>query len=134
MKKGIIIWILVCILIPLRSQNLIGLPKEVIYSELLKEYPTFVRDNTFVNHSYNYLKYIDKVDEQTLLIFLSDQNICTSTKLICDYSELNSIKLKLKKYKQISKDKWMYSKNGKTYFIRLKREEWFFSLFTSLKS
>ena len=107
--------------------------RDKIEDELKKSYPSFSRDNTFVNHTYNYLKYIDKLSEQTLLIFLSDQNICTSTKLICDYSELNNIKLKLKQYRPVGKDKWTYKKDGKEYIVRLNREEWFFTLFTSLK-
>lgn len=133
MKKVCAIGVLLLFLIPLKSQFIIGLHKDKIDDEIKSYYPSFSKDNTFVNHTYNYLKYNDRLNDQTLLVFLSDMNICTSTKLICDYSELNKVKKRLKQYKQVGKNKWMYKTDSAVYFMQLNHEEWFFSLFTSKK-
>jgi hypothetical protein len=121
------------LLLPVKSQNLIGMNVQQIEKEIKVHYPNFVIDNSFVNNSYKYLKYIDKINEQTLLVFLSDNNECTSTKLICDYSMLDQVKEEMKKYKTDKKDQWSYSVNGVQYLVKLHREEWFFSLSTYKK-
>ena len=121
------------LLLPLKSQNLIGMNIQQIEKEIKVIYPNFVIDNSFVNNSYKYLKYIDKINEQTLLVFLSENNECTSTKLICDYSMIDQVKEDMKKYKPGGKDKWNYTVNGVQYVITLHREEWYFSLSTNKK-
>jgi hypothetical protein len=116
------------------SQHLIGLSKEQVKTLMEKEYPSFDIDNSAVNPTYKYLKYIDKYSEQTMLIFLSDKDKCTATKLISDYSNLIDVKAKLNKTcKKSGKDKWIYKVNGITYQVTLQRTEWFFSVFTSKK-
>ncbi len=122
------------LLFPVKSQNLIGLKKQQINEEMKILYPDFSIDNSFVNKSYKYLKYTDKLNEQTLLIFLSENDQCTSTKLICDYSMLDHIKEQMKKYKPSGKDKWSYTIDGQEYNIVLHRDEWYFSLTTSKKN
>ena len=82
---------------PIVSQSLIGLKKQQLEKEIKVLYPDFTIDNSFVNNSYKYLKYVDKINEQTLLVFLSADDECTSTKLICDYSMLDEVKVDMKK-------------------------------------
>jgi len=122
-----------CFFVNSWSQNLIGLKKQQVEQAVMKLYPTFTEDNSFVNNSYKYLKFIDKFNEQTLLVFLSDNDECTSTKLICDYSMLDQVKSDLKKFKTTGKDEWNYRSDGVEYVIKLRRDEWFFSLITSKK-
>jgi hypothetical protein len=119
---------------PVMSQHLIGKHKDQIVKEIKSLYPGFVIDNSSVNHTYKYLKYIDRISEQTLLVFLSDDDICTSTKLMSDFGNIEQVKTDLdKKYKPAGKDQWTYVIDGVTYLVKLKREEWFFSIFTSKK-
>jgi hypothetical protein len=135
MKKKGFVFIVTCLLAcPLFSQHLIGLGKEQLITAMEKYYPSFDIDNSSVNNTYKYLKYIDKFREQTMLVFLSENDKCTATKLMSDYSNLAQVKDKLNKtYKLYGKDKWVYKINGITYLITLKREDWFFSVFTSKK-
>lgn len=131
--------ILICLMalflvLPLQSQHLIGKSKEQVIKEIKSFYPDFVIDRSSVNNTYKYLKYIDKYNEQTMLVFLSDNDICTSTKLMSDYSNLSQVKQDLnKRYKASGKDQWAYTLNGITYQVKLKREEWFFCVFTCPK-
>lgn len=119
---------------PVRSQNLVGLTKEQVEKEVKVSYPTFAKDNSFVNNTYKYLKYTDNIHEQTLLVFLSEKDECTSTKLICDYSMLDQVKKDMKKYKPDGTDCWSFTENGIEFIIKLQRDEWFFSVLTRKKN
>jgi hypothetical protein len=133
-KKVFIGIILLFSTLTIHCQLLIGLHKDQLDSEIEKLYPGFVQDHSSVNNTYKYLKYIDKINEQTLLVFLTDNDYCKSTKLISDYLNLMDVKNNLaKNYKPAGKDKWVYKYNGEIYTITLKREKWFFSVFTAKK-
>jgi hypothetical protein len=132
MKRIWVFILFIFFLFPVWSQNLIGKNKEEAETQIKTLYPDFVVDNSTVNHTYKYLKYIDKSNEQTLLVFLSENDVCTATKLISSYSNLAQVKQALnKKYKPAGKDTWRYNEKGIKYLVKLKREEWFFSVFTS---
>jgi hypothetical protein len=116
------------------SQQLIGMSKVKLKLEMDSLWPGFIIETPYLNNSYNCLKYVDQENGQTLLVFLSENDTCTSTKLMSDFANLTSVKEKLdKEYQQLGEDKWKYSLNGSTYLIILKKEEWFFSVIT-LKS
>jgi len=134
MKKVFIV--LVCIILAgkLASQNIIGLSKDQVMETMKKSYTDFTLDNSTKNETYKYLKYVDKFNDQTLLIFLSANDLSTSTKLMSDYSNLKDVRAKLSKnYKPKGKDSWTYTINGAVYQVVLKKEEWYFTVFTSKK-
>jgi hypothetical protein len=134
MRNVLIAVLLLIFISPLESQHLIGLHKNQVIKEIKTSKSNFIMDNSTVNHTYNYLKYIDKNSEQTLLVFLSDKDICTSTKLMSDYSLLDLVKRDLNmNYKKINTCSWTYQWKGITYLVKLKQEEWFFTIFTSKK-
>jgi hypothetical protein len=133
-KKIIIGFLLLALFSAIQAQHIIGMHKDQLAKEMRKLYPDFVQDNSLVNNTYKYLKYIDKSNEQTLLVFLTDDDVCKSTKLISDYMNLLDVKNNLdKNYKPSGKDKWTYTVDKVTYLVTLKREKWFFSVFTSKK-
>ena len=116
------------------GQNLVGLKKDDAMKAIKTNYPGFVQDNSSVNHTYKYLKYIDKFNDQTLLVFLTDDDVCSSTKLMSDYSNLPAVRKDLNsKYKSKGKDTWLFTANGEDFVITLKKEEWYFTVFTSKK-
>ena len=133
MIKGVILLAVMIFLVsPVKAQHFIGKTKELVEKEMETSFPDFAIDKSSVNHTYKYLKYINKVTEQTLLVFLSENDLCTSTKLVSDYANLLQVKKELNsKCKPAGKDKWKYTQNGVKYVVKLKREEWFFTVFTS---
>ena len=133
MIKGIILLaVMIFFVSPVKSQFFIGKTKELVEKEMETSFPDFAIDKSSVNHTYKYLKYINKFTEQTLLVFLSEDDLCTSTKLVSDYANLLQVKKELNsKYKLTGKDKWKYTQNGVKYVVKLKREEWFFTVFIS---
>ena len=133
-RKVFIVLVAVLFAVPVMAQNLIGLSKEQAEQEIKKSYPGYVPDRSAVNHTYKYLKYINKFDERTLLVFLSDGDSCTSVKMVYDYSAIEDVKTDLsKKYTPAGTDQWIYSIKGVVYMVKLKREEWFFTVFMSKK-
>jgi hypothetical protein len=111
------------------AQNFIGMKPEGIASALKSGYPHFKLDKNAVNHSYKYLKYIDRISEQTILFFLSDDNRCTYVRWMSDYSNLNDmIDILNNKYKKSGENLWSYRDEYGNYAVRLEEEEWFFTV------
>ena len=130
MRTGIYIGSIALILtMQVNAQNYIGLHKYEIIS-LMKETQRDFKLNTGVkNKAYNYLKYEDKINEQTLLYFLDDDNNCTLMRLMSDYSNLNDVIDSLNsKYTRKSKNTWTYKEKGKVYTVILEKGEWFFTV------
>ena len=111
------------------SIDFIGLAKPEIIKVMQKNNPGFDLDDGVVNKTYNYLKFVDKYNEETWLFFLSSDNVCTNTKLMSDYSNLNLRVNELnKQFKNAGENKWVGIEKGKVFTVELKKEEWFFSI------
>jgi len=123
--------VIVLFVSPVKSQHLIGKTKTQIEKEMEASYNDFDLDQSSVNRTYKYLKYVNKITEETLLVFLTADDICSATKLTSDYANLLQVKKQLSKYKPAEKNKWVYIEKGVKYTVKLKQEEWFFSVFTS---
>ena len=134
MKRVFILLLVAACTLQIEAQHLIGLSKDQIDKEVKKLYQGFVLDNSSVNQTYKYLKYINKFDEKTLLVFLTDGDTCKSTRLMCDYTSIEEVKADLnKRLTPAGKNQWIYSVNKIIYKVTLKREEWFFTVFTKKK-
>lgn len=113
------------------GQYFVGLPKDSVMVKVQKEMRFFLLDNSGKNDLYKYLKFVDKINEETLYCFLSENDICTSTRLISDYSNLyKRLEWLDQYYKRQNDSTWFYFYNKKKYHIVLRREEWFFVLVT----
>jgi hypothetical protein len=119
----------------IQSQPLVGMKKEDIIAYMKQNEPQFALDLTVVNKKYNYLKYYDKSDEETILCFLSDIDECNLIRRMSDYSNLELRIMKMNNaYKSIEKDKWSYTINNEEFIVNLKREKWYFTLETRKKN
>jgi hypothetical protein len=115
----------------LYSQEYIGYHEEKIKTLMKEENKMFKLNTNTVNKYYKYLKYEDKVNEITIMFFLSDNDYCTLVRYMSDYSNINETLNDLNsKYKKISKNSWQYHKNGKTYSVKLEEGDWFFTVTT----
>jgi len=111
------------------GQHFIGLSKPEITAKMQASMPDFKMDKSMVNHSFNYLKYVDKITEQTLLFFLSDGDICTYVRMISDYSNLNDRIGELNRlHKKVSAHEWVYEVKGEQFSVELKEDEWYFTV------
>jgi hypothetical protein len=133
MKRGynytIVFLLLIAGLSELKGQNFIGMSKSAIPEVLKTRYPQFKLDKGAVNHAYNYLKFVDKVSEQTLLFFLSDKDVCTYVRWISDYSNLSDMTAMLNRnYHKSGANSWTYTDKGDDYSVTLAEGEWYFTV------
>lgn len=113
------------------AQLYVGLHKDSILIRVKKDLRYFLPDNSAKNEQYRYLKFVDQVNEETLYCFLSDNDICTSTRLISDYTNLRSrVQWLDKQYKRQNDSTWYFTHHGRKYQVLLKKEDWFFVLIT----
>ena len=135
MKRYIFILIGLFILGPaMFAQPLVGLGKTDIIAYMRQNEPDFALDNAMVNKKFNYLKYYDKINEETILCFLSVNDVCNLVRRMSDYSNLELTVNKLnREYKEIEKDKWLYSLHNEEFIVEMKREKWYFTLETRRK-
>lgn len=106
------------------GQNLIGFSYDKIRS-YMKENRKEMSFNKVNNKQFNYLKYTDGSESQTILFFLDADSVCRSIRIICDESartkmvnEFNS------SYKKNGDNKWIDKRNGNSYIIELFEEDW----------
>lgn len=132
-KIGILLF-LFGITINIAAQNFIGMHKTNIYEVMKKNYPGLKLNTSVINHDYKYLKYEDKINEITVLFFLSEDDKCTLVRRMCDYSNINDeLHFLNLKYKPAGKDTWTYENGGKKYLVTLEEGEWYFTITTKLK-
>jgi hypothetical protein len=133
MNKGNACFLLLALLIlPVfgaMGQNFIGYDETGIAERMKAAHPQFKQDKTVVNDTYKYLKYVDRITEQTILFFLSDKGECTYVRWMSDYSNLNDMLAMLNsKYKKSGKDSWTYSEKGQNYTVSMEEGEWYFTV------
>jgi hypothetical protein len=111
------------------GQNFIGMKKNDISNLIKTTHPAFKLDKNAVNNTYKYLKYVDKISEQTILFFLSEDDKCTYVRWMSDYANLNDMIAMLNKnYKKTGKNTWAYSDKGMPYSVKLEEGEWYFTV------
>ncbi len=132
MLKTVQILLLLSIISPVAlPQHFIGMHSEAVEEIMTEDYPDFNQDKSFVNKSFNYLKFVDNLEQQTWLFFLDDNDYCKSSKLVCDYLLLDDKVAELNNsYKKVGDLSWKYQENKKNFSVTLKKEEWFFSILT----
>lgn len=118
----------------LYAQHFIGLHETEIKEVMKESHKKFRLNTSAVNPHYKYLKYEDKINEITMLFFLSEENRCTLVRKMCDYSNIIDVIEELNNnYKAIDKNSWEYVVRKKTYLVSLVEEEWYFTVTTRLK-
>jgi hypothetical protein len=117
----------------LNGQNLIGYSEKDIRQYMAENQKSMIFQNFINNSTFKYLKYSDRAESQTLLFFLNEQLVCKSIRVVCDKSlKTEKIKECNSLYKKTNNNQWSETKNGKSYLIELKEEEWSFNVTITL--
>jgi len=125
---------LLIIVLPLKTQNLIGYHRSDIIKIMKEKQSVYSLDDKTINPVYNYLKYVDALGNSTILFFLSEEDICTHFKLMSDYAYFKSTRKRMdKKFIRLNDSIWVQQINKKEYIKKLKKEEWFFTVTTRPK-
>ena len=115
--------------VPLRGQTMIGLTKEEVRALVKEDHKEFRRDRSVVNQRFNYLKYVNGMRTRTWILYFTDEDICRSTKLICDYGEYDEVLEELNlSYEKVGESEWQYKLKRDIIQVVLTREEWYFTV------
>jgi hypothetical protein len=106
------------------GQNLIGYNDAEI-KKFMRENRKDMFINTVRNNKFKYLKYSDNSESQTILFFLTEDSVCKSVRVICDYTvKTEKIKELNSNYKKAGENRWIDNHEGKNYIIEIKDEVW----------
>lgn len=109
------------------AQSYIGLEKDDVRSLARKS--GFYSDHITTSQSFNYLKFVNSADTKTLIVFFSDENISTHTRVVCDYSEYDFIRANYdSNYRKKGNNKWEFNEGINKYVVTLEEKEWYFVL------
>lgn len=114
---------------PLKGQSMIDLTKEEVRVMVNSKHKEFRRDNSVVNQRFNYLKYVNGLRTRTWILYFTDEDICRSTKMVCDYGEYDEVLEELNETcEKVGESEWTYKLKRDTIHVILTRQEWYFSV------
>jgi hypothetical protein len=114
---------------PLNAQSMIDLTKEEVRELVQERYKEFRRDKSVVNQRFNYLKYVNGLRTRTWIFYFTREDVCRSTKLVCDYGEFDKVQEELNSaYHKAGESLWNYLLGGDTIQVTLTRQEWYFTV------
>jgi len=127
-----IILFVACLLlsgIQCKAQSLVDLSKDEVKLVVKINHKKFSPDKRIVKQQFNYLKFINRHETITLIVYFSKNDISISSKLVCDYTEKDFVLNDLnQKYKRVDEKNWEYEKNGIFYNVEMKDLEWYFTV------
>lgn len=113
----------------LSAQSMIGLTKLEVREKVRNEHKGFRQDNTVTKQHFNYLKYVNAMRTKTWILYFTDEDICKTSKLVCDYSDYGDVIEDLSSsYRKMGDSYWEYVQNEDTMQIHLTKQEWYFTL------
>jgi hypothetical protein len=132
--KPILLVLLIATGTVVKGQSYIGMPKERVNALVKQEHKEFRRDNSVVKQHFNYLKFVNGAKTRTWILYFTDEDICKTSKLVCDYSDFDDVVEELSTaYNKVGDSRWEYLLRGQTIEIALTRQEWYFTVRESLK-
>ena len=118
-----------------KCQTMVGLSKSEVISTMKTDHKKFQRDDSVIKQRYNYLKYINGLRTKTWIIYFNDEDICKSSKLVCDYSDFKQVFEEVNsKYSQTGEYLWEFQHGSDTIQVELLKLEWYFSVRESRKT
>ena len=113
----------------LKGQSMIDLTKEEVRVMVKEKHMEFRRDRSVVNQRFNYLKYVNGLRTRTWIIYFTDEDICRSSKLVCEYGEYDEVLEDLNEaHDKVGESEWSYDLNGDSIQVILARQEWYFTV------
>ena len=113
----------------LKGQSMIDLSKEEVRVMVKDKHMEFRRDKSVVNQRFNYLKYVNGLRTRTWIIYFTDEDICRSTKLVCEYREYDDVLEELNEnHDKVGESEWRYELENDTIQVILVRQEWYFTV------
>lgn len=135
MRLNLILALLLFVLCPtVDAQSMIGLTKTEVEERVKKQHREFRKDITVVRQRFNYLKYVNGIRTKTWILYFTEDDICKSSKLVCDYSDFADVVEELSSsYEKVEDSHWEYVQGSDTLQVILSKQEWYFTVRESRK-
>jgi hypothetical protein len=118
----------------LYSQTMVGLSKDEVIAAVNKDHKEFHKDDSVIKQRFNYLKYVNGPRTRTWIIYFNDQDVCRSSKMVCDYSDFDVVLKDINsRFKQKEESLWEFQVGSDTIQVELIRLEWYFTIRESKK-
>jgi len=113
----------------LGARSPVGMSKEEVKAWMKEEQREFRLDNTVIRQRFNYLKYVNRLKTKTWILYFTDEDICKTSKLVCDYMEYDQMVEMLNgKYREAGESQWEYSSGDDLIKVELIKQEWYFTI------
>ncbi|MCP4311584.1 MAG: hypothetical protein GY790_10010 [Bacteroidetes bacterium] len=113
----------------LYGQTMVGLSKDEVKGIVKTDHKEFRRDDSVIKQRFNYLKYVNGPRTKTWIIYFDDQDICRTSKVVCDYSDYNKMLEDINsKYRQTGELIWEFQVDSDTILVELIKLEWYFTI------
>ena len=121
--------LLITICTTVQAQSMIGLAKTEVQEIVKKKHMGFRKDNTVVKQQFNYLKYVNGIKTKTWILYFTEEDVCRTSKLVCDYSEYGDMVEELSSsYQKVGESRWEYTQAADTFQVNLTKQEWYFTV------
>lgn len=113
----------------LNAQSVIDMPKEELKVHMKEKHRGFRLDNSVVKQRFNYLKYVNGLRTRTWIFYFSEEDLCKTSKQVCDYGEFDEILEELNgSFETAGDSRWEYMLEKDTVLVTLTRQEWYFTV------
>jgi len=113
----------------LYGQTMVGLTKEEVKVAVKKDHKEFRKDDSVIKQRFNYLKYVNGPRTKTWVIYFNDQDVCRTSKVICDYGDLNTLIDEINsKAEKKGEFLWEFMAGSDTITVELIKQEWYFTI------
>jgi len=114
--------------IPGQAQSLIDLTKDEVNTVIKKERKDLSLDKSIVKQQFNYLKFVDRGRDETLIVYFTKENVCKTSKSIYDYSVQDEVVENLNaQHEKVGDNKW----KDESIEVTLTEQEWYFTVRTT---
>lgn len=113
----------------INGQTMVGLSKPAVVAAVKKNHKGFKKDDSVIKQHFNYLKFVNRPKTKTWIIYFNDQDVCKTSKMVCDYLYLNEVEEDLNsRYTRTGEDLWEFQADSATIQVELIRLDWYFSI------
>jgi hypothetical protein len=127
--KPIICGIIIALGTWLSAQSPVGMSKEEVKEWMKEEQKEFRLDNSVIKQSFNYLKYVNRIKTKTWILYFTEEDVCKTSRLVCDYTEYaKMVEMLNGKYGEEEELNWEYSSGDELIKVELIRQEWYFTI------
>ncbi len=113
----------------INGQTMVGLSKPEVIAAVKEDFKGFKKDDSVIKQHFNYLKYVNRPRTKTWIIYFNEQDVCKTSKMVCDYLYLNEIEEDLNsRYTSTGEDLWEFQVDSATIQVELIKLDWYFSI------